>query len=118
LPRDVVVNLPKRTTALASTSVCREPLPISSIVLPTFDPDAAGELRACVPADIAVELLRGCPSLALAPHRALAGVSRLVQQAAGFRLRYRHGSEAARLVDEALAGSPGRLDVVSAGLAR
>ena len=118
LPLDLVATLPKRTTALTSLSVCREPQPISSIVLPIFKPDSACELRACTSTDVVLELLRGSPSLVLDPNRTLTGMSRLVQHAAGFRLRYRRGSEAAQLVDEALASHPGQTSTLPVDLVR
>lgn len=118
LPSGVVAGLPKLTIDLPSASICSQPLPISAIVLPTFNPGAPCQMAACPPADVALELLRGCASLAPDPSRTLSGVSRLVQRAAGFRLTYRHGDQAARLVDEALGSSPGRVSPSSDDVAR
>ena len=87
---------------MAPVSVCLESPPIRAVVLPSYAPDRSVELRRCSSTEAALELLRGCTSMTDMPSQALPTLSRLAEQVPAFRLAFRDGREAARVLARGL----------------
>ncbi|HEV2130147.1 MAG TPA: hypothetical protein VGR27_03565, partial [Longimicrobiaceae bacterium] len=103
LPRERILELYKTEIDLGRVSICRRPVPIAAVLLPTFARHAPAQLLRISPAAAALELLQSCMNFG--QHRA-AGVGfvcEFVESVPAFRLTFGSGEAAAELVSEAHA---------------
>jgi hypothetical protein len=100
-----VPNLPKVDVPLDHESVCRGPIPISTLVLPVYRRHGSTELRPCGPAEAGLALLASALNFPRHREAAVRAVARLVERAVACQLTYASADAAAELIAHAHAGA-------------
>ena len=101
LPLERLSELRKTEVLLLPERVCRDPVPISTMVFPVYSRGCHTELLPCSPATAALELLQNCLNFPHHREAAVRYVCDLVRKVPAFRLSYSDGRLAAELIAQA-----------------
>ena len=101
LPLERLSELRKTVVLLLPERVCRDPVPISTIVFPVYRHGCHTELLPCSPATAALEVLQNCLNFPNHREAAVRYACDLVREVPAFRLSYSDGRLAAELIAQA-----------------
>ena len=101
LPLERLSELRKTVVLLRPERVCRDPVPIRTMVFPVYRRGCHTELLPCSPATAALELLQNCLNFPSHREAAVRYVCDLVRKVPAFRLSYSDGRLAAELIAQA-----------------
>ena len=101
LPLERLSELRKSVVLLLPERVCRDPVPISTMVFPVYRRGCHTELLPCSPATAALEVLQNCLNFPNHREAAVRYVCDLVRKVPAFRLSYSDGRLAAELIAQA-----------------
>ena len=101
LPLEHLSEVRKRVVLLRPERVCRDPVPIRTVVFPVYRRGCHTELLPCSPATAALELLQNCLNFPSHREAAVQYVCDLVRKVPAFRLPYSDGRLAAELIAQA-----------------
>jgi hypothetical protein len=96
-----VTALPKVDVPLDRRSVCRQPTPVGTVILPVYRRDGPTELVQCGPAETALAILASTLNFSRHREAAVRAVARLVEGLRAFQLAYASGDAAADLIARA-----------------
>jgi hypothetical protein len=98
MPADWLGAANKVEVSLTSASICRQPVPVSVLVFPSYAVGVPAELTPCPPAQAAVELLQNCWNFASHREAAVRYLCGLVARVPAFHLAFSDGDLAAELL--------------------
>ena len=101
LPLERLSELQKTVVHLLPERVCRDPVPIRTVVFPVYRRGCHTELLPCSPATAALELLQNCVNFPSHREAAVRYLCDLVTKVPAFRLSYSDGRLAAELIAQA-----------------
>lgn len=93
-----ISGLKKTVVALADDAFSNQPVSVSAIVFPQYDPHAQMTLHPSSPAGATLELMQNCLNLKYHKDAALSYLAGLVEQLPVYRLPYNDGMQAADLL--------------------
>jgi hypothetical protein len=106
LPLERLSELRKTAVHLRPERVCRDPVPIRTVVFPVYRRECHTELLPCSPGTAALELLQNCLNFPSHREAAVQYVCDLVRKVPAFRLSYSDGRLAAELIAQAHESGP------------
>ncbi len=98
-----ISGLKKTVVALADDAFSDQPVSVSAIVFPQYDPHVQMALQSSPPAGATLELMQNCLNLKYHKDAALSYLAGLVEQLPVYRLPYNDGAQAADLLIDAHA---------------